>query len=531
MALNLGGWGGGDSGATLGGMSQGGGVLASLGIDPEEAQMNPEVRARLAAALKSPYGAAADSKPVEVAQARQPVNDASGSIPERVTEPVLKKRPAAAPAQAPQGAPPASLTENPGSLTPVASGGQAGVPAGQGTGSSAWQQDAARRSVGNVLDTAGKIENAYGDSPNAPNTAEIDKTIEKYSQPKQLYDTDPNSPTYGKMFKDYKPGFWGELKRGVANFAAGFGGHPEQATAYSAPNSRYQNLETDRTQRLLPAAEKSKADLLADFAAKVKAREDWSKGLTPVMADVNNAGKNAVDAQRAESESPEGKDRLKALEEKRRAEAMSDPVLSKPVNAYQRSRYIATGEMQPAHEHEPSFEEQEYGRQAAQWRMQHRGETMPEEVEQQIYQRVHGRAGEAAVEGPNGEAPFTVQQAAAKGLDAVSAYTNLWTRTADGMNYRSESGNSIPYNEYQAKVKELLSKANKDIARSGWEINDQGQLVKHDAAAQPAGGAAAAAQPVAGGPTPVKEPTRPKGVPSNAQYITNPATGKKGWAW
>lgn len=36
-------------------------------------------------------------------------------------------------------------------------------------------------------------------------------------------------------------------------------------------------------------------------------------------------------------------------------------------------------------------------------------------------------------------------------------------------------------------------------------------------------------QPAA--PTPNATPPRPAGVPENAQYITNPKTGKKGWAW
>ena len=128
MALNLGGWGGGDGGETLGGMSQGKGVLASLGFDPEDAQMNPEVRARLAERLKNPYGppksgssepgyGTAAVRPIElggslsdgapsvnrlVAQEQAPpapqrqrptqpasINDASGSIPEGVTEPIL----------------------------------------------------------------------------------------------------------------------------------------------------------------------------------------------------------------------------------------------------------------------------------------------------------------------------------------------------------------------------------------------------------------------------------------------------------
>ena len=36
---------------------------------------------------------------------------------------------------------------------------------------------------------------------------------------------------------------------------------------------------------------------------------------------------------------------------------------------------------------------------------------------------------------------------------------------------------------------------------------------------------------VRGGSTPSAAPQRPAGVPPNAQYITNPSTGKKGWAW
>ena len=341
-----------------------------------------------------------------------------------------------------------------------------------------------------------------------------DPRIEQLQQ-KRLTD-EANKPNAESP--DYKVGFGTRLLRGLKGaaegIASGKGALPGVidpakvgAKAYGAPNDAY-DTAVDKYNQTLATDDEMASNTATNFKRNQDLRVAREKGLNEGATTYGHTVTGGVDL--AKLQDPEGKNALAIQTQTRRLNfANSDPILSKP--GYTRSRYLATGEIQPAKE--PTFEEQEYNRQVSGWNRANPGQKMTPEIEQQIYQSVR-KPGEA---GGNDAVGAIVADATGKKQEFINNYE----RQADGSYLRRgapkygtrKENDFLTPDQYAAKVEQFRLDANQALVKHGAEIGADGQIVRKSASLREAipsapGAPPAAPRPPAGNnqpPTP-KEP-------------------------
>lgn len=541
-------------GGDLAGMSRSGNVLGSMGYDRDEVVGDPAKQAEVMDKVRSPYSsaqpAARDEAAAQTQATQMAQNSPAAQGPDQRFQapsgeppnPQLKTRPApqaTAPAASTQ--PPPDTLGTPGptapqsapapngeqSLAPGAPNPAAPAPAtGAAPPAVPWQgyqQQAVQGELG-IADTNRK---AYESMPAAPDTSTLDSTIETESIP-----TDPRAvdPTTGKRL--YKEGFWGEVGRGLHNFAEGAAGQMDKVTPYSAPNSDY-NYEEQQRQGKLTQDQQRKADVLARFKTATDAIKQRAEGLQTVEPDYQHAATGATDAQKAETEtqkaateqqktdqtSPAGKAALSQSDFDQRTKE-ADRVFGPGGGGQMRALYLLNGKVPDPRQ--ATAEEIARAQALKTFRQQngHDPQTMDE-----VNQVNAAAGGRLKDEGGGGDTPPPQVAADAQaGLDKITSYTAGYIRQPNG-NYRSTDGKftTISGNDFDAKVNELRSTANKGLAKKGWQIDGQGQLVK---IGQQSAGAPAPAVRAA----PALRPGDPQ-PPAGATHVYRDKAGKvQGWA-
>lgn len=312
---------------------------------------------------------------------------------------------------------------------------------------------------------------------------------------------------------EYKVGFGTRLLRGLRGVGVGLetgglGGaihgafNPDAikgGKAYGAPNDAYDTAMGKYTQAM-ETNEEQAGNTAANFKRVQDLRVARGKGLNEGAETYGRTVTGGADL--AKLEDPEGKNALAVQTQTRRLNfANADPILSKP--GYTRSRYLATGEVQPARE--GTFEEQEYNRQVGQWQRANPNQKMTPEIEQQIYSSVR-KPGEA---GGNDAVGAIVADATGKKQEFINNYD----RQPDGTYLHKGAQKYEPHKEgdildaatFAGRVDQFRLDANKQLVKHGAQIGADGQVVSRQATgANPAANAPAAAakQP----PTPTQPP-------------------------
>jgi len=318
----------------------------------------------------------------------------------------------------------------------------------------------------------------------------------------------------------YKPGFGTRLLRGLRGAAGGMmegagksgilgpaigalGGAINPAStggkAYGAPTDTY-DIAMNKYNQTLAADKEQSENVAANFKRAQDLRVARDKGFNEGGEAFGRTVTGGVDLAKLPGElenqqDPGGKDREAMQTQTRRLNfANADPILSKP--GYTRSRYLATGEVQPARE--GTFEEQEYNRQVGQWQRANPNQKMTPDVEQSIYQSVRGKSGA----GDAGDAAVSAIVADATGKK--QEFINNYDHQPDGSYLRKgaamyemanrKAGDLLTPDQYAAKVDQFRLDANKQLAKHGAQIGADGQVVSRQApGANPAANAPAAA--------------------------------------
>ena len=523
-------------GSDLAGLSRSTAPLSAMGYDPDELRANPASRAEAVGKLAGPY-AAPQAPETKGAQDQAQAAQQSAQIAQGGPAPAIAPRGPVPAAPAPTAPTPRLMSRviDKGPAAPAATGAGRSVPETLGPAADAvtapaasnpaapsptptaapWQADAAEAARGE-LDLAKQAQGAFTALPSAPDTAGIDTRIETESLPTNRAATDPAT---GKPL--YKPTVGQRIVRGLEGFAAG--GIPGVldpkrygATAYGAPNAAYQTAEAGRTQAL-QSDEQKKADLLARFNLASKTALDRAKGIETVAPDYKDAGTVATDAQNAQTNQQKA-DTAAAAEQNRATEASpagkaavtqaefdqyGKEADNLHLTGYMRSLFIGNKGKLPDPK-QATAEETARATAMRTFRQQYGRDPQTLDEINQVNASAGGRLKDESL---SDTPPDPVRAAAQSGLANVTAYTTQWRRNADG-SYQSATPDTfkrISGAEYEATVGKLRDQANKGIAKQGWMIDGQGQLVKTPEAA------AKAAAPAAGKPQPAPDGTRRQG--------------------
>ena len=331
---------------------------------------------------------------------------------------------------------------------------------------------------------------------------------------------------------EYKVGFGTRLLRGLKGVGEGITtgkgalrGAIDPASvggkAYGAPNDAYDTAMGKYDQAMATLEEQS-GNTAANFKRVQDLRVARDKGLNEGAETYGRTVTGGADL--AKLEDPGGKNALAVQTQTRRLNfANSDPILKKP--GYTRSRYLATGEIQPAKE--PTFEEQEYNRQVSGWKQTNPGQKMTPEIEQQIYSSVR-KPGEA---GGNDAVGAIVADATGK----KQKFINGFDRQPDGSYLKkgaAKYGNRkeddvLTPDQYAAKVEQFRLDANKELVKHGAEIGADGQVVRKATGPREAIPSAPGAPPAAPRPPMANQPPTPSAAaPAGAADMVKDKKGQ-----
>ena len=498
-------------GSDLSGMSRAGDVLGSMGYSRDDVVGNPAKQAEVMDKVRSPYAAmqgpsrderAAQAQSAQMAQNTPPQKPTSERVGGPASQPDAPDPHFAVPGGEPsnptlqQRAPAqASVPDTVGAAAMPAASPAAPNPAAPAASGSAPWTGYQQRAIESELGIADANRDAYQSMQAAPDTKNIDATIETESIP-----TDPRetNPMTGKRL--YKEGFWGELGRAGQAFArGGTSGVVNPAsvgvTPYGAPNSDYTYAEQQR-QGKLAQDQQRKTDLINQFKTASDAIEKRAQGRQTAAPDYEHVGTMATAAENAQTEqqkaateqekadqaSPAGKAALDEAEFKQ----YSDEANRLKLTGMMRSVFIGNRGKMP--DPRQATAEEISRAQALKTFIRQNGHA-PQTLDE-INQVNAAAGGRLKDESGGGDTPPPAVAAAARdGLADITKYTAGWERQPDGK-YRSTDGkyNIISGNEFDAQVNALREKANKGIAKNGWQIDRQGQVTKINApAASPAG--------------------------------------------
>ena len=508
-------------GSDLGDLSRSTAPLAKMGYDADDLRTNPQMRSEAMDRVQGPYApdsrsssdqAQANAQSAQMAQNQPPANPATPdprmAAPEgEPPNPVLRQRTGAAPPAS--SAQPGSQQQQPAPpvQSPQASAANPAKPAA----TPPWQSLAQQGVVGE-LGIAGENKATYEGLPNAPDTSTLDTRIETESMPTNPRATDPLT---GKPM--YKQTALGQVGRVFSNMAKGAAGDLNQVTPYSAPNKTYQEDEQLR-QGLLANDQQKKADLIARFKAASDQAEARAKGLQTIEPDYQHAAQQATAAQnaqtdetkevnRAQEASPQGKAAVTAADEKAKFDAWDGQANRLGLKGENAIFFRANGKLYDPRQ--ATGEEIARAQALKAWYGDPANRNRQPSLDDlnQINAAASGRLKDES----GGDTPSDAVQAAARGAMAdITAYTSQWARQPDGSYRTTTPGKfeSLKGDEYEAKVNKLREDANKQMAKKGWVIDQNGQLVK---------------APEAG-----KDPTPPAGA---THVYRDPKTKKvAGWA-
>jgi hypothetical protein len=490
-------------GSDLASMSRSSAPLAAAGYDPDELRANPGKASAALSQLSGPYKAASDERnasaqAVQIAQATPPPTPepaAPAAAPQPAAadpdprfqdppgspaRPVLHTRPQPGQPAAPppETLGPAATAPDPAAPNPNPSNPAAPAPAG----AAPWA-GYAQKGLEGELSIADQNRQAFQAEPAAPDTTAIDTKIETDSIPTNPRATDPVT---GKPL--YKDSFGGTVGRVFKNFAEGFGGHPDQATPYGSPNKDYTEDEQLR-QGTLAQDQQRKADIIARFNAATSAIRDKGKDLQTVAPDYAHVGTTAADLVKtqatADQNTPEAKAAVKTAETNAEWAAKYKQWDAEATRLGLKGQYAAfyraNGRLFDPRQ--ATAEETARAQALRAWERDpaNRGKQPTLDDLNQINQVAGGREKEP----PSATPPDTVKAAADDGMSKITEFTSTWKRQPNG-NYRTTvpgKFDSITGTEYDAKVTKLRQDANAKLAKDGWMIDPQGQLVQSPAAA------------------------------------------------
>jgi hypothetical protein len=517
--------------------------LSSLGLDPDVVRANPSILESLNNPEKG------DVRPSDTAQTSGPV-----SMPAEARSPSASTKAAAKLGGA---------GEEPVTTAPqVTSTSATTTPAPAPPASNNWYDFATRGLQGQESNASAAAEAAKAIPTTSPEIEALDKRAAELRTKGPVFDPQTGQrlrqttePIYNQRTGQVEqvpvnpsPSKGQRIWRGVRGGLIGLagGGLPGAAIgviepktipggqAYGAPSSAYQHLEETRTGQLA-GAEAGEKEALENWKQQIAARTAQGKDLRDTAAankDLVSGAVSIPEAQAkiteagarqltAENETPEAQARKSGLItqnefDQREKDLASDPQLRRASNL-QRIFYKLTGKLpEPHYTSEADNQATAVARATVAFRNSHGGKS-PQTLEDynSIQEAARGQLDKGASGGD-------------KVVDAMVAKKNAAVQKA---NYNFVA-HLDDVDSYAKELQEAQNAFEEDAARHG--VGGPHQVITVDrrghvtwTPTQPA--AAPSAAPASLAPT--QTPTRPKGVPENAQYITNPATHKKGWAW
>ncbi len=491
----------------LAGMSRSPNALEQMGYDPDAARGDPAMRTAIMSKMQSPY-------------AMQPPSQRAASMPDRVAATMRQVPPAAAaPAQP---TPPMRSTSqvSPSGTTP------GGTELDQaGADGLALGLQGVRGALAAGKQAAGVATELQNDP--GPNTSAIDARIKAESTPTPYRD-----PHTGKVLESaeeagYKPGFWGEVGRGLRGAVVGglTGGIPgalvgaiepqdiRGGTAYSAPDKAYQTTEANR-EAALATDQGQRAATIQNFKDLTDRRKALTGTLRDVATSYNDAAKTGgeltnaqtnqvkaqTDADTRKDNSPEG---VTALDDAKFNERMKQADRLN-LQGQSRSLFLVNGKLPDPRQ--ATGEEIARSQALRTFRQQNKREPQTMEEINSINAAASGR-----LKDEGGEAqPPEVSAAVADAVGKKQQYTSGLTRLSNG-NYLKAGGDRhnpkdvIPAAEFNQTVDQYRLDLNKAIAKHGWEMDPTGSMRR-------AGGAQPGAPPVASQASPTGTPEPPAGA-------------------
>jgi len=305
-------------GSDLASMSRGGNLLQSMGYDPDEVRMNPQMRAEMMSKLAGPYDVASNKFPprpaapvvpsVETGRPGTPAVQPGSTNPATMANPssYLQRRPSPSAQPVPDTLQNATAPPTSSAVSP------SGTPTPQSMAGGSNDVD--------IANARGAAASLTAPQPELPNTTVIDNKITDESIP-----TNPNlRNAAGKQ--PYREGLLGRIGRGFEAAGVGFmkggvpgavGGAVDPAVVgvkpYGSPNSDY-DIEDQNRQAQLALAQKQKADFMAAYDKRMASRKQADEGakaggeISTNLAKLPNETTTAnADAARAYNESPAGK--------------------------------------------------------------------------------------------------------------------------------------------------------------------------------------------------------------------------------
>jgi hypothetical protein len=485
-------------GSELAGMSRSGNVLAQLGYDPDEARGDPAMRAEIMSKLGSPYALNAGNRPQ--GPASSPATQTVGATAP-APGPRLVTRPTPAPAAAT--APPAAASSQvspSGTSTPAP---DPNLPESLSLGLEGVKGALAAGKQASGVAT--ELQNDKG-----PDTGAIDSRIKAESTPTPY--RDPHTGKVLESAKDagYKPGFWGELGRGVRGAAVGLltGGasgavlgalEPQDVkggTAYGAPDRAYQTTEANR-ESALASDQAQRTATLANFKDLTDRRKGLANTLRDVATSYNDAAKTGGELTNAASTAANDADEIGKREDKspQGETALSEARFSElnsqadrmNLTPRMRTQFLANNGKLPD-PRQASAEEIARAQALQTFRRQNNREPQTMDEINSINAAASGRLKDEGGEAP----PPEVSSAVAASVGKKQQYIDGATRISTGRHvgdYLKPGGNvsdakdRIPAAEYNQTVDQYRLDLNKAIAKHGWEMDSTGQLRRAGSAA------------------------------------------------
>ncbi len=510
----------------LAGMSRGGNVLQGMGYDPEEVRANPALRAEVMGKLQSPYA--------QQSAASIPASQRAASLPSRVQQ-AAGMAPPAAPAQVSSQAAPATAAAP--SSAQMAGGGKL--------------DEIGAEALNRGLKLGGFAEQTARDmaSSTGPDTAELEAERSKDALPTPYRDPQTGKVLDSAKQAGYKPGLGTEILRGLRGAVVGTltGGIPggivgaiepediKGGTGYGAPDRAYQATEASRQARLGSEdqqIENVRSNFKAMTDARGKAAAEARQGVTSYndvakgAAELENADTDAVkaqtDADTRKDNSPEGQT---ALSEAAWAE-LNKKADRLGLQGSTRTLYLANNGKIPD-PRQPTAEEIARAQALKVFRIQNKRDPQTLDEINAVNATAAGRLKDSA---GGEEAPETVTSAVADSVGKKSQYTANLKRLPNG-DYLKAGGERhnpkdiVPAAEFNQTVDQYRLDLNKSIAKSGWQMDNQGNLVRSgQSAAAPAPAPVAAAPAAQAQVAPAVEPPPPPGA-TDKVYVAGKLVG------
>ena len=343
----------------------------------------------------------------------------------------------------------------------------------------------------------------------------LDKEINWAKRPTQLRENQPMGDKNqaadmgvgtGKMLPQFEPSLGQKIWRGARSGIIGLmaGGLPGAAIgalepgavkggkAYGAPNSKYEQAETDR-QATLANLESQRPQMSEALKTAIESRKAQATELG-TLAERRNQGATAL------NETPGAKAETKQLED---AVAYNErqqrwPTVANLVPPSQRAamqvHYMLTGEMPKAGEpRQPSAEEIMLAR-GVELKTQELGHPLKYEDFMAVVRDVKAKGG--------ADQDDTAQALWAKAGGELESFRSGFTQSPkSGRWMNTKSGQSYTNEEYLNEADKIRKKYNVELSKMGYTINPDGQMVSLRQGGQPgAAPAAAATQPARQGP-------------------------------